>query len=45
MELVVIPIEEDEYKRLVEICKKYEMNNLEDCINMAIANLLYIYNN
>lgn len=45
MELVVIPIREDEYKRLVEICRKSGIRDLEDCINMAIATLLYIYNN
>lgn len=42
MERVAIPLKSSEYKLLKEICKKHELN-LDDCINLAIANLLYIY--
>lgn len=43
MERVAISLRRSDYKALKEVCKKYDMD-LEDCINLAIANLLYIYN-
>lgn len=42
MERVVIPVTIDEYKDLVRICEKYSLE-LEECINMALAQLIYIY--
>ncbi|MEL9991034.1 MAG: hypothetical protein QXP98_09455 [Thermoproteus sp.] len=42
MERVVVPLKPSEYKALKELCRKYELD-LNDCINLAIANLVYIY--
>lgn len=42
MERVVVPLKPNELKLLKEICKKQDLD-LNDCINLAIANLLYIY--
>lgn len=42
MERIVISLKRSEYKALKEICTKYDLD-LDDCINLAIANLLYIY--
>lgn len=43
MEQILIPISEEEYEQLSEICEKYNFETLEDCINMALAQLIYIY--
>jgi len=43
MERIIIPISEDELKSLYEVCKKYNLESLDDCINMALARLIYIY--
>lgn len=42
MERITIPLKSSEYRLLKEICEKHELD-LNDCINLAIANLLYIY--
>jgi hypothetical protein len=43
MERVVISLKPSEYRALKDVCKKYELD-LDDCVNLAIANLIYIYN-
>ncbi|MEM0478812.1 MAG: hypothetical protein QXS16_00660 [Pyrobaculum sp.] len=43
MEQILIPISEEEYSQLLKICEKYNFEILEDCINMALAQLIYIY--
>ena len=43
MEQVVIPLSEEELENLYEICRKYNFDSLDDCINMALAQLIYIY--
>ncbi len=42
MERVTISLRASEYKLLKEICRKHDLD-LNDCINLAIANLIYIY--
>ncbi|WP_167827614.1 hypothetical protein [Pyrobaculum islandicum] len=43
MEQIIIPISEDELEKITRICKKYGFETLDDCINMALAQLIYIY--
>ncbi|AET31930.1 hypothetical protein P186_0477 [Pyrobaculum ferrireducens] len=43
MEQVVIPLSEEELEHLYKICKRYNLDSLDDCINMALAQLIYVY--
>ncbi len=43
MEVVSITISESELEKLVKRCENYGFDNLNDCVNMALARLLYIY--
>jgi len=43
MEQVVISVSEEELEYLRRICRKYNLDSLDDCINMALTQLLYVY--
>ncbi|MFZ8811516.1 MAG: hypothetical protein ACO2PN_25875 [Pyrobaculum sp.] len=43
MEQVIIPVSEEELEQLRRVCKKYNFDSLDDCINMALTQLLYVY--
>jgi hypothetical protein len=43
MEQVVIPLSEEELEHLYEVCRRYNFDSLDDCINMALAQLIYVY--
>lgn len=43
MEQIVIPLSEDELKQIYDVCRRYNLETLDDCINMALARLIYIY--
>ncbi|WP_187146718.1 hypothetical protein [Pyrobaculum neutrophilum] len=43
MEEVLIPVTKEELEEISRICRKYNIESLDDCINMAIAQLIYIY--
>lgn len=43
MEEIIIPISKEDLEKLSQICEKYGLDNINDCINMALAQIIYIY--
>jgi hypothetical protein len=43
MEQIIISISKEELEHLRRICNKYNLDSLDDCINMALTQLLYVY--
>ncbi|GEM_PF-632049 len=43
MEQIIISVSEEELEQLRKVCKKYNFDSLDDCINMALTQLLYVY--
>ncbi|MCC6020881.1 MAG: hypothetical protein LM577_05900 [Thermoproteaceae archaeon] len=43
MERIVISVPESELRQLLDVCKKYNLDSLDDCVSMALARLIYIY--